>query len=74
MSDWMARHEAQARELVKRLGISLEAASLIVELHDVADAFRLAAAAFKPKAYEMTEEKSPDFSESRTIFRPVDDA
>lgn len=61
----------KAERLSLELGIGMEAAALIVELHDVAQAFHRVADAMKPRAYEMRQEGEP-FGEERTVFRPVD--
>lgn len=64
---------AQARELSGRLGIGLEAAALIVELHAVAEAFHRVADVMgrKPVIYEMRTEGEP-YGPQRTLFVPVE--
>lgn len=66
------RFKRKVERLAEDLGIGSEAAALIIELHDVAQAFhRVADAMGKPRAYEMREEGA--YGEERTVFRPVDD-
>lgn len=76
--DWIAAHRARTEQVAAGLGIGLEAAALIVELHDLAQAFhRVADAMQHPRRYVLKREESADglFDGSETfVFEPLPDA
>lgn len=74
-ADQIDAFKARVEALAASLGIGMEAAALIVELHDVAHAFhRVADEMGKPHHYEMDAPRDNWDATSVTIIRRVTDA
>ena len=71
----LAAYKARTEQLASALGIGMEASALIVELHDLASAFRQVAEALQaPRRYVMRQVSDPlSDAEPRYIFEPEPD-